>query len=193
MATIGYARVSTSDQCINLQLDALEKAECDHVFRDNGVSAKIRKRPGFMAAMNALDSGDQFVVWKMDRAFRSVLHASAMLEEFMLGGIKLVCLTEPLDIRDPHDRCMYHVKSAFSELEREVISERTIAGLEAARRRGVRLGRPPKLSQDQKQLVRNLWAKDPALTPRILSTRFGVSPRTITRALRHRSERHGHE
>lgn len=182
MATIGYARVSTSDQCINLQLDALEEAQCDHVFRDDGYSANTRKRPGFMAAMDALDSGDRFVVWKMDRAFRSVLHASAMLEEFMLGGIELVCLTEPFDICDPHDRCIYHVKSAFSELERIVISERTIAGLAAARKRGVQLGRPPKLTAEQKALIRMLWASR-QLSLRRLAARFDVSTRTITRTL----------
>lgn len=181
MRTIGYARVSTGDQCLNLQLDALEKARCDCIFRDDGVSAQTRKRPGFQAAMDALEPGDRFVIWKMDRAFRSVLHASAKLEEFVLNDIEFVCLTEPVDLQSAHGRWIYHTRNAYAEYEREIISERTIAGLRAARKRGVRLGRPPKLSHHQKRIIRERWAAGESTSPAALASEYGVSLRTISR------------
>lgn len=194
MATIGYARVSTDEQSLDLQLDALKDAKCDRIFEDAGVSAIKRQRPGFEAAMSTLKPGDRFVTWKMDRAFRSVIHASAMLEEFVLSDIEFVCLTEPIDIGNAMGRCMYHVRSAFSELEREVIRERTIAGLEAARKRGVQLGRPPKLTTEQKRQIVKLWERG-TISPKTLAAQFGVSQRTIARTIprpqgSHTSRRH---
>ena len=183
MAIIGYARVSTGEQSIDLQIDALRRAQCERIFEDDGVSATQRDRPGFRAMMEVLTTGDTLVIWKMDRAFRSVLHAASTLEEFSLHGIALHCLTEHIDTSTAMGRCMYHVRNAFSEWERDLISERTIAGLEAARRRGVRIGRPPKLSTEQICEIRSRLRANPALSRARVAGEYGVSARTVSRIL----------
>lgn len=183
MALIGYARVSTGEQSIDLQVDALKRAGCDRIFEDDGVSATQRDRPSFNATMSVLKTGDTLVIWKMDRAFRSVLHAASTLEEFSLHGIALHCLTEHIDTSTAMGRCMYHVRNAFSEWERDLISERTIAGLEAARRRGVRIGRPPKLTGQQIAEIQSRMRDDPGLAPSSVAGQYGVSVRTLGRAL----------
>lgn len=183
MALIGYARVSTGEQSIDLQIDALQRAGCELIFEDDGVSATQRDRPNFTATMRALKSGDTLVIWKMDRAFRSVLHAASTLEEFALHGIALHCLTEHIDTSTAMGRCMYHVRNAFSEWERDLISERTVAGMEAARRRGVRIGRPPKLNSQQIAEIQSRMRDDPGLAPSSVADLYGVSVRTLGRAL----------
>lgn len=183
MAIIGYARVSTDEQSIDLQVDALRRAGCERIFQDEGVSAAQRERPSFSATMNALSTGDTLVIWKMDRAFRSVLHAASTLEEFSLHGIALHCLTENIDTSTAMGRCMYHVRNAFAEWERDLISERTIAGMEAARRRGVRIGRPPKLSPEQAKEIRQRKRKHPDEALDELASAYGVSVRTLARIL----------
>lgn len=144
MALIGYARVSTPDQCLDLQIDALEQAGCSKIFHDIGQSGAKRSRPGFDDAIAALVEGDTFVVWRMDRAFRSLKHAVDVLEDFEGRGVQLRCLSEGIDTSTPMGKCMYQVCVAFAELERSIIRERTVAGMEAARRRGVHIGRPRK-------------------------------------------------
>lgn len=183
MAVIGYARVSTGEQSIDLQIDALRHAGCAQIFEDDGVSATQRDRPGFGAAMSILSRGDTLVVWKMDRAFRSVLHAASTLEEFSLHGIALHCLTENIDTSTAMGRCMYHVRNAFSEWERDLISERTIAGIKAARQRGALIGRPAKLTALQIKDIQSRTRKDPGLSLSILADEHGVSVRTVGRAL----------
>ncbi|MCB1634082.1 MAG: recombinase family protein [Xanthomonadales bacterium] len=161
----------------------LRRAGCERIFQDEGVSAAQRDRPSFSATMNVLTTGDTLVIWKMDRAFRSVLHAASTLEEFSMHGIALHCLTENIDTSTAMGRCMYHVRNASAEWERDLISERTIAGMEAARRRGVRIGRPPKLSTDQVEAIRQLVADDPSLSHDQLADEYGVSVRTVKRAV----------
>ena len=183
MARIGYARVSTEDQNLALQRDALNEAGCARIFEDRGISAVGVPRPGFEAALDALGPGDVFVIWKMDRAFRSLRHALDILEQFERRGIEFLSLTDQLDTTTPMGKCMYQIRNAFAELERSLISERTKAGMEAARKRGSVLGRPRKLSaRTVSAAVRKLDA-NPSLTFTALAKDLNVSARTLGRAV----------
>ncbi|SEL66156.1 recombinase family protein [Nitrosovibrio tenuis] len=180
---IGYARVSTEDQHLDLQINALKLAGCSAIFEDQGVSATAKRRPGFEQALSSLQAGDVFVVWKMDRAFRSLKNALNILEEFENRAIEFRCLTEDIDTTTAMGKCMYQIRHAFSELERNLIRERTKAGMEAARQRGAHLGRPKKLSHPQIIRLQSLLQHQPNLTPVQIAAQFGVSSRTIYRAL----------
>ncbi|MCP5244906.1 MAG: recombinase family protein [Burkholderiales bacterium] len=180
---IGYARVSTEDQHLDLQLNALQLAGCNAIFEDRGVSATAKQRPGFEQALFSLQAGDVFVVWKMDRAFRSLKNALDILEEFENRDVAFRCLTENIDTSTAMGKCMYQIRHAFSELERNLIRERTKAGMEAARQRGVQIGRPRKLSSCQIVHAQNLLQHQSGRTTAQIADEFGVSPRTIYRAL----------
>lgn len=178
---VGYARVSTSDQSLELQLDALAKAKCDHIFSDDGISAIARSRPGFDKALHHLKRGDTLVLWKMDRAFRSLRHALDVFESFEERGIEFLVLTEGIDTTTPMGRCFFQIRNAFAELERSLISERTKAGLEVARKRGKRLGRPPALSARQIRDVRTRRLAGETMTA--MAAQHHVSARTLYRAV----------
>ncbi|MCP5275781.1 MAG: recombinase family protein [Burkholderiales bacterium] len=180
---IGYARVSTDDQHLDLQLNALKLAGCNAIFEDRGVSATAKRRPGFERALSGLQTGDVFVVWKMDRAFRSLKNALDILEEFENRDVAFRCLTENIDTSTAMGKCMYQIRHAFSELERNLIRERTKAGMEAARKRGVQIGRPRKLSSCQIVHAQNLLQHQSGRTTAQIADEFGVSPRTVYRAL----------
>lgn len=153
------------------------------IFEDQGISAVGKVRPGFQAALDALAPGDVFVIWKMDRAFRSLRHALDILEQFERRGIEFLSLTDQLDTTTPMGKCMYQIRNAFAELERTLISERTKAGMEAARKRGSVLGRPRKLTARQvAAAVRKLDA-DESLTFTALAKDLNVSARTLGRAV----------
>ena len=183
MNKIGYARVSTNEQNLDLQIDALEQAGCTHIFKDDGVSAVAECRPGFDEALAALKSGDALFIWKLDRAFRSVKHAVLTLETFEKRCVLFRCLTEPIDTTTSIGRFTYQIRNAFAELERNIIRERTIAGMDAARRRGAKIGRPRKLSGAQISNIQTILNRHPASKLDDIAVNFGVSPRTLSRAL----------
>ncbi|MCL4677753.1 MAG: recombinase family protein [Alphaproteobacteria bacterium] len=183
MAVIGYARVSTDEQHLDLQRDALKAAGCARIFEDEGISAVARIRPGFKLATEMLCSGDTFVVWKMDRAFRSLRHALDTLEEFEKRGIEFRSLTEQIDTTTPVGKLLYRIINALAEFERDLNSERTKAGMEAARKRGKRVGRPHKLTAKQVARAAERLAADPGLSLAGLAKELKVSPRTLSRAI----------
>lgn len=183
MALIGYARVSTEEQNLDLQRDALKGAGCARIFEDEGVSAVAPVRPGFHLAMDMLCSGDVFVVWKMDRAFRSLRHALDTLETFEKNGIEFRALTEQIDTTTPMGKCMYQIRNAFAELERNLISERTKAGMAAARKRGKTFGPPHKLTEWQVKRAAGQMAADHTITLAAMAKKLKVSPRTLKRAI----------
>ena len=183
MVSIGYARVSTIDQNLHLQRDALEAAGCARIFEDHGISAVGKTRPGFENALKTLKDGDHFVIWKMDRAFRSLRHALDTLEDFEARGIEFRSLTDQIDTTTPMGKCMYQIRNAFAELERNIISERTKAGMAAARKRGVILGRPRKLTERQIQEIRARLEAEPYALE-LIARDYGVSTKTITRAIK---------
>lgn len=181
MARIGYARVSTCEQTLDLQIDALEAANCDKIFTDKGISAIAKSRPGFDKALSRLGKGDSLVLWKMDRAFRSLRHALDVLDDFERDGIDFLVLTEGIDTTTPMGRCFFQIRNAFGELERNLISERTIAGLAAAKKRGVKLGRPTLLSS--KQILDARRRKSAGEDMALIAHYHRVNVRTLYRAV----------
>jgi DNA invertase Pin-like site-specific DNA recombinase len=181
-AKIGYARVSTCDQNLDLQIRALTAAGCAEIFRDDGISAIAPERPAFAQVLGALQSGDTLVIWKMDRAFRSLMHALTVLEELERRGIAFQSLTEEIDTATAMGRFVYQIRNAFAELERAIISERTRAGMAAAIARGAAIGRPRKLTGEQIERARREIAEG-GKTIAHLARSLNVAPITLSRAL----------
>jgi DNA invertase Pin-like site-specific DNA recombinase len=138
---IGYARVSTHDQTLALQQDALKQVGCDRVFTDTASGAKA-DRPGLEEALEYVRAGDTLVVWKLDRLGRSLPHLIETITRLQERGIGFKSLTEQIDTTTSGGKLIFHVFAALAEFERDVIRERTRAGLAAARARGRRGGRP---------------------------------------------------
>lgn len=139
---IGYARVSTADQKLDMQIDALKAAKCQRIFRDHGVSGGKASRPGLNRALAALKPGDVLVVLKLDRLGRSVLHLSDLLARFHTDGIHFCSLSEGINTTTPGGKLIYHVFAAVAEFQRDMIRENTVLGLAAAKQRGKTIGRP---------------------------------------------------
>jgi DNA invertase Pin-like site-specific DNA recombinase len=141
MHLIGYARVSTSDQNLELQLDALKEAGCRRVFEETASGAN-KARPQLRDALDFLQPGDTLVVWKLDRLARSLQQLIEVIEQLHKRGCGFKSLTEAIDTTTAGGRLIFHIFGALAEFERSIIRERTMAGLEAARTRGRRGGRP---------------------------------------------------
>jgi DNA invertase Pin-like site-specific DNA recombinase len=147
---IGYARVSTDDQKIDLQVNALRNAGCDHVYVDQGISGAKADREGLQEAVSALQPGDMLVVWRLDRLGRSLINLVELVNHLGLRDIEFRSLTENIDTSSSGGRLVFHMMAALAEFERSLISERTRAGMEAAKLRGKRLGRPRLVKPAQK-------------------------------------------
>ncbi|WP_373392779.1 recombinase family protein [Raoultella ornithinolytica] len=132
---IGYARVSTGDQNLELQKNALIRAECEQIFEDTA-SGKNARRPGLKRALRRLRPGDVLVVWKLDRLGRSVRDLITLVSELQARGVNFRSLTDSIDTSTAAGRFFFHVMSALAEMERELIVERTRAGLAVAREQG---------------------------------------------------------
>jgi len=143
---IGYARVSTSEQDAALQTDALTAAGCSRIF-DDKVSGAKSDRPGLSAALAYLREGDVLVVWRLDRLGRSLPHLIEVVSELEARGIGFRSLTEQIDITTPGGRLVFHLFGAVGQFERDLIRERTKAGLAAAAARGRKGGRKPVITQ----------------------------------------------
>ena len=141
---IGYARISTIDQNLNLQLDALKAAGCEHIYEDEGISGAHANRPGLSRALKRLSNEDVLVVWKLDRLGRSMRHLIELTTMFDDKGIGFRSLSDAIDTSTPGGKLYFHLMGAFAEFERNLISERTKAGMAAAKARGVKMGRPKK-------------------------------------------------
>src|SRR5204863_7764914 len=138
---IGYARVSTQDQTLNLQKDALEKIGCSKIFTDTA-SGAITERKGLDEALEYVREGDSLIVWKLDRLGRSLKHLIETITTLNNRKIGFKSLTENIDTTTSSGKLIFHIFGALAEFERDIIRERTKAGLEAARARGRRGGRP---------------------------------------------------
>ncbi|HFK4066889.1 TPA: recombinase family protein [Kluyvera ascorbata] len=145
---IGYVRVSTNDQNTSLQRNALESAGCEQIFEDK-ISGRVADRPGLKKLLRTLSVGDTLVVWKLDRLGRSMRHLVVLVEELRERGINFRSLTDSIDTSTPMGRFFFHVMGALAEMERELIVERTRAGLAAAKAEGRIGGRRPKFSSEQ--------------------------------------------
>jgi DNA invertase Pin-like site-specific DNA recombinase len=181
MHLIGYARVSTSDQHLGLQLDALKEAGCRRVFEETA-SGAAKARPQLLEALDFLRPGDTLVVWKLDRLARSVQHLIEIIERLRKQGCGFKSLTEAIDTTTAGGRLVFYIFGALAEFERGIIRERTVAGLEAARARGRKGGRP-KLMNDQSLIVAQALLRDGVLTVKDVAKQIGVSEPTLYKYL----------
>ncbi len=149
---VGYARISTQDQTLDLQRDALQKAGCERIFEDTA-SGATTERPGLDEALSFLRPGDSLVVWKLDRLGRSLKHLIETATALQQRGIGFKSLTEQIDTTTSSGKLIFHVFGALAEFERDLIRERTQAGLAAARARGRRGGHPRAASLDSPRKV----------------------------------------
>ena len=174
---IGYARVSTADQNLDLQLDALKKAGCTKIFHDTISGAKT-ERPGLDDALANLRKGDTLAVWKLDRLGRSLKHLIEVITKLNEEDKEFKSLQESLDTATPTGKLIFHVLGALAEFERSLIRERTMAGLEAARARGRRGGRPRVMDERKIALAKSMLS-DPATSFADVSKTLGVSKATL--------------
>jgi DNA invertase Pin-like site-specific DNA recombinase len=181
---IGYARVSTDDQKLELQRDALGEDGCDEIFEEkiSGTRGQLPVRDKLLAYARP---GDCVVVYKLDRLGRSLHDLLEIVTLLGERGIGLRSLRESIDTTTPAGRLTLHVFAALAEFEADVLRERTRAGLEAARRRGARLGRPASLNLEQLEIARTLL-ENPSLSARQIAEQLGVHRATLYRSLRRR-------
>ena len=179
---IGYARVSTEDQSLDLQRRALLGAGCETVFEDHGVSGAATRRPNLDRALDALNPGDVLVVWKLDRLGRSLLHLVETMKMLGERDIGFLSLNDSIDTTSPGGRLMLHVLAAFAEFERELVSERTRAGMQARKARGEPVGRRRKLLPQQAEQARCLL-EQPGQSKAAIARTLNVSRATLHRAL----------
>lgn len=180
---IGYARVSTKDQKLRMQLDALNAVRCDLIFEDHGVSGGKSSRKGLDAMLSEAIAGDTVVVFKLDRLGRSVLHLADLLVRFQTDEIHFCSISEGINTTTPGGKLVYHLFSAFAEFQRDIIAENTMAGLAAAKRRGSKLGRPPKLDIEEILAAQRLIQQEQISTSEA-ARRIGASRATLARNLR---------
>ncbi len=177
---IGYARVSTQDQNIGLQLEALTKAGCERIF-DDKLSGSRAERPGLTKALDVLREGDTLVVWKLDRLGRSVKNLVDLTTDLHQQGIQFKSLTDAIDTGTPSGRFFFHVMASLAEMERELTVERTRAGLEVARRLGRRGGRKRTMTDSKIESAKKLLAN--GVPPKEVAHNLGVSVPTLYRWL----------
>ncbi len=152
---IGYERVSTIDQNLDLQTDALLKVGCEKIFTDMA-SGSVNCRKGLIDAIEFCRSGDSLFVWKLDRLGRSLRHLIDTVNKLQAKGVEFVSLQESVDTTTSGGKLIFHVFGALAEFEREMIRERTKAGIKAARAKGITAGRPKKLSGQQINIAKKL-------------------------------------
>lgn len=153
---IGYARISTQEQNLDLQRDALKAAGCDRIIDDSASGGKAQ-RPGLDRARELLRHGDVLAVWRLDRLGRSLRHLIELMAVLEGEGIGFQSITEAIDTTTPGGKLVFHIFAALAEFERNLIRERTTAGLDAARARGRKGGRRKKLDERKRQLAVDLY------------------------------------
>ena len=175
---IGYARVSTQDQNLDLQCEALTMAGCERIFNDK-ISGSRTERPELTKALEMLREGDTLVVWKLDRLGRSVKNLVDLVGELHQQGIQFKSLTDAIDTGTPSGRFFFHVMASLAEMERELTVERTRAGLEVARQLGRKGGRRRQMTESKIESAKKLLAN--GVPPRDVATNLGVSVPTLYR------------
>ncbi len=177
---IGYARVSTQDQSLELQRQALTKAGCQKIFEDHTSGIQL-ERAGLAKLREILREGDVLVVWKLDRLGRSVKQLVDLTAELHQQGIEFKSLTDSIDTSTPSGRFFFHVMASLAEMERELIVERTRAGLEVAKQLGRRGGRKPKMTSSKIESAKKLLAS--GVPHKDVASNLGVSVPTLYRWL----------
>lgn len=175
---IGYARVSTQDQNLELQYDALRKAGCEKIVEDQ-VSGSRAERPGLNKVMELLREGDTLVVWKLDRLGRSVKHLVDLVSELSNSGIHFKSLTDAIDTSTTSGRFFFHIMASLAQMERELTVERTRAGLEVARQLGRTGGRKRQMTDSKIASAKKLLSS--GVPPKEVAKNLGVSIPTLYR------------
>ena len=184
---IGYARVSTQDQELSLQLDALEGAGCRKVYQEK-VTGSTKERPELQKMLEQLREGDVVVIWKLDRLARSLKDLVGLVNEIQEKGGALHSLNDQIDTTTPHGKFTFHIFAALAEFERDIIRERTKAGLAAARARGRKGGRPKGLSKKAQHtaIIAEQFYREGKLTVKEICEQLSISKGTFYNYLRHR-------
>ncbi|VVE77003.1 DNA invertase [Pandoraea captiosa] len=177
MTIVGYARVSTVEQTLDLQQDALQAAGANTIYEDKA-SGKTADRPELLHCLKALREGDTLVVWRLDRLGRNLQDLIRIVGELDERGVKLRSVKESIDTGGPVGKLVFHLFGALAEFERELIRERTLAGLEAARARGRCGGRPPALDAKQRRAALAMM-RNRDMSVAEISRQFGVSRSTL--------------
>jgi len=175
---IGYARVSTIEQNLSLQIDSLTQAGCERIFQDK-ISGAKDDRPGLNQAIEMLREGDTLVVWKLDRLARSLKSLITLIGELEDRGVDFKSVTDSIDTSTPAGRFFFHVMSALTEMEKSLIVERTRAGLEAAKKQGRVGGRKPVMTESKLKAARKLLKSGEL--PKDVARDLGVSLATLYR------------
>lgn len=178
---VGYARVSTEDQSLDLQRDALRHEGCVRVIEEKRSGASTQ-RPALRGAMRSLRAGDVLVVWKLDRLGRSLQHLISILEDLERRGIGFRSISDNINTTSAVGKLVYHIVGAMAEFERALISERTKAGMEAARKRGKTLGRPRRMNAEQVECARQMAASR-TMSLGAIAEMLSVGRTTVWRAL----------
>ena len=187
LVKIGYARVSTNNQNLELQIDALKKAGCEKIYRDIASGART-ERPALNEMVNNLRSDDVLVIWKLDRLGRSLNHLIGLVNDLIEKKVGLQSLNDPIDTTTPQGRLSFNLFASLAEFERDLIRERTQAGLSAARARGRNGGRPkglPKKAEATAYAAETLY-KEGVLPVDEISEKLGIAKSTLYSYLRHR-------
>jgi len=184
---LGYARVSTQDQNLALQLDALKTAGCDKVFQEK-VSGATAERPELRKLPELIWEGDTLVIWKLDRLGRSLTNLIGLVTDLEQRHVGLLSLNDPVDTTTAQGRLIFRIFASLAEFEREVIRERTLAGLASARRRGQLLGRPKGLSKaaEQKARIAESLYKEEKYSVEQIARELTISKTTLYKYLRRR-------
>ncbi|KVP94328.1 hypothetical protein WJ95_04495 [Burkholderia ubonensis] len=175
---IGYARVSTDEQDLALQIDALTEAGCQRIFRDQGISGSQFQRPGLQAVLAEVSANDTLVVWRLDRLGRSLGKLVELMSHLRHRRVNFQSLSEAIDTSSAGGMLVFHMMAALAEFEQRLISERTRAGIAAALARGGRIGRKPALTQEQRSLAIQMLETCPLHE---VASAFSVHPRTLKR------------
>ena len=177
---IGYARVSTDDQNLDLQIDALNLASCEQIYKEYASGKNTKARPELENCLKSLRAVDTLVVWRLDRLGRSLSDLVKVVTELEAKNIGFESLTEKIDTITSTGKFVFHVFAALAEFERNIIRERTLAGMKAARARGKLGGRPPKLSEGEMAMAKSLIkANDVPISE--IARQLGVSRTTLYR------------
>jgi DNA invertase Pin-like site-specific DNA recombinase len=174
---IGYARVSSDDQNLDLQIDALRQAGCERIYEEKQSGGRL-DRPEFTRLLENLRAGDTLVAWRLDRVGRSTQHLIGMIEQLEALGCGFQSVTEAIDTTTSSGKLIFHIFAALAEFERSLIRERTKAGLKAARARGRQGGRPRSLDADKQKMAQALRADTSQSVAAICQT-LGISKATF--------------
>lgn len=180
MSRIGYARVSSTGQSLEIQLEKLNQAECERIYQEKR-SGRTAARSEFQSCMNYLREGDTLIITRLDRLARSVVHLAQLATRFQNENIDLVVLDQNIDTRTSTGRLMFNMLASIAEFENDLRTERQAEGIAKAKQNGVKFGRPPKLSDSKKQ---EIYSKRMAgATIGQLAKEFNLGEATIYRTL----------